>query len=92
MKLLTESDNATGIAVAIRSGLNRDISHLYTLYVWGTFGGGTATLQISPDNVNWFATGVSVTEISTVNVEFRANFVRASFSGAVAGEVSMLLL
>lgn len=93
MRLFTAAGGAvTGTALAIREGLNRNKHQLYTFFVWGTFGGATVTLQISPDNVNWFGTGVSVTAQGAVNVEFRANFVRAMSTGGAGSSIDALLL
>lgn len=93
MKLFTGAGGAaTGPAVAIREGLNRNKHQLYTMYVWGTFGGATVTLQISPDNVNWFGTNVAITAQGATNVEFRANFVRAVSTGGAGSSIDALLL
>lgn len=93
MRLFTAAGGAaTGAAQAIREALNRNKHQLYTFFVWGNFGGATVTLQISPDNVNWFGTGVSVTVQSAVNVEFRANFVRAVSTGGAGSAIDALLL
>lgn len=95
MKLFTGAGGAvTGPSVAIREGLNRNKHQLYTLFVWGNFGapGATVTLQISPDNVNWFGTAVSITQQGATNVEFRANFVRAVSTGGTGSALEALLL
>lgn len=86
MQLLTVAGNGNGVAQEIRSWGNRNINHLYTLFVWGNFDGGNVTLEISPDNVQWFAvTGVSITVQTAINVEFRARYVRAVVAGGGAG-------
>lgn len=93
MRLLTAAGGAvTGAAQNIREALNRNKHQLYTFYVWGTFGGATVTLQISPDNVNWFGTAVAITAQGATNVEFRANYVRAVSSGGVGSSLDALLL
>ena len=93
MRLFTAAGGAaTGVAQAIRESLNRNKHQLYTFFVWGTFGGATVTLQISPDNVNWFGTGVAITAQGSVNVEFRANFVRAVSTGGTGSSIDALLL
>ncbi len=93
MKLFTAAGGAvTGVAQQIREGLNRNKHQLYTLYVWGTFGGATVTLQISPDNVNWFGTAVAITTQGATNVEFRAGWVRAVSTGGTGSALEALLL
>lgn len=93
MRLFTAAGGAiTGASLAIREGLNRNKHQLYTFYVWGTFGGATVTLQISPDGTNWFGTGVAITAQGASNVEFRANFVRAVSSGGAGSALDAMLL
>lgn len=93
MRLLTNSGNATGADIPIRQWGNRELSHLYTLFVWGTFDGSTTTLEISPDGIQWFSvTGVSITSKTAINVEFRASHVRAvTAGGAGATSVNALI-
>jgi hypothetical protein len=93
MKLLTAAGGAvTGTAIEVRGGLSRDKSQLYTLYVWGAMGGATVTVQISPDTINWFGTGVAITAQGAQNCEFRTRYVRAVSSGGVGSSIDALLL
>lgn len=92
MRLLSDASAGNGSSFEIREWGNRHISHLYTLFVWGTFGGATVTLQISPDGVEWFdVSGVSVTAKGALNVEFRARFVRAVITGGAGVTLQALL-
>lgn len=93
MRLLTNSGAGAGASFEIREWGNRHISHLYTLFVWGTMGGATVTLEISPDNVVWFpVSGVSVTaDLTALNVEFRARYVRAVITGGAGPSINALL-
>lgn len=88
--LLTASNNATGTAVPIPGPTHRYTNHLFSFYAWGTFGGGTVTIEISPDNTNWFApTGMTFTAAGAKNAEFKAAWVRASLAGATGGSVNV---
>jgi hypothetical protein len=90
--LLSNAAAGAGSSFEIRCWGNREINHLYTLFVWGTFGGATVTLEISFDGVEWFAvSGVSVTAKSALNVEFRARFVRAVITGGAGVTLNALL-
>lgn len=46
----------TNISVDSNSGvwIKPDID-LFTVFVWGTFGGSTVTIQFSPDGDEWFS-------------------------------------
>lgn len=89
MRLLEDADNGNGSPFQLRHGQNQHLDQLKTLYVWGDFDGAAVTLEISPnpDDFPWFpVTGVSITTDAAVNVEFRANFVRAVVSGGGGAE------
>lgn len=90
MKLLTNSDNATGPSVRKEQWGNRELDQLITVYIWGTFGGGTVTVEISHDDTNWFDTGIAATVKGVFNLEFRAQFMRAKLAGATGGSVNVL--
>lgn len=93
MKLLTAAGNGNGNGMPIRQWGNREIEHLYTLFVSGTFGGAAVTLEISPDGSTWFPiTGLSITALGCINVEFRAPFVRAVVTGGAGPSIDALLL
>lgn len=92
MRLLNNSGGGNGATFEIREWGNRHIEHMYTLFVWGTFGGATVTVEISPDETNWFpVSGVSITDKVALNLEFRARFVRAVVTGGTAPSIQALL-
>jgi hypothetical protein len=97
VKLLTAAGAGNGAAVQIRN-LNREKHQLYTLFVYGTFGGATVTLQISPDGPDVTPTtwvdvlDVTITDASAINVEFRANWVRAVVTGGAAQSIDAKLI
>lgn len=92
MRLLTAAGAGAGAAQQIGQWGNREISHLYTFYVWGTFGGATVTLEISFDGVEWFTvTGISITVRTVINAEFRARFVRAVVTGGAGQAIDAFL-
>lgn len=92
MRLLTDSAGGAGSSFEIREWGNRYKNQLYTLFVWGTFGGAIVTLEISFDGVEWFAvSGVNITAKTALNVEFRARFVRAVVTGGAGVTLQALL-
>lgn len=92
MLLLSAAAGGNGATFQIRQWGNRELEHLYTLFVWGTFGGATVTLEISFDGVEWFpVSGVSITAKTVVNVEFRAQYVRAVVTGGAGVSINALL-
>ena len=93
MRLLTAAANGNGATTEIKQWGNRELVRLFTLFVFGTFGGATVTLQISPNGTDWFTvSGVSITSASAINVEFRAPYVRAVVSGGTGEAVDAILL
>lgn len=96
MRLLTdaaEDTNGANINIRIPKGLLP--THFYTLFVWGTFGGTTVTLQISPDDgTTWFniVDADSITVKSVINLEFVCSHVRAITTGGTGATIQVELL
>jgi hypothetical protein len=90
MRLLQNSGNATGTAIQIRGGANRNLDQLHTVFIDGTFDGGAATLEIAMEEAGpWFAVpGFSITTKAVMNVEFKAYWVRGVVAGG-GGTVSI---
>lgn len=59
-----------------------------SVFIWGTFGGGTVTIQVSPEVGVWFETGISATTNGLYNLDVasRANNIkiRAQLTGATS--------
>lgn len=92
MRLLINAGAGNGQPFQLREALNPLMQHLYTLFVWGTFGGATVTFEISFDQVEWFAvTGVTVTAKTVINVEFKARFCRAVVTGGAGPSIQAFL-
>ena len=92
MLLLSNASGGNGTTFEIRQWGNRELNHLYTLFVWGTFGGATVTLEISHNGTDWFTvSGVSITAKTALNVEFRARYVRAVITGGAGVTLNALL-
>ena len=94
INLASGAGNGNGTTIE-RSRFNHlEESHMRTLYVWGTFGGGTGTLQISPDGTNWFnvPNADAITAASVLNVEFRAPYIRFNFTGGTTPSINAQLL
>ena len=59
----------------------------YSSFAFGTFGGGTLTIEASPDGVNWFSV-VSFTANGRSSNYLSANeIIRATLTGATAPAV-----
>jgi hypothetical protein len=72
---------------------------MFSFYAWGTLGGGTIILWVSPDNVNWFkardinGAQVTLTVPDVLSVYIRAGNFRAELTGAVgASGVNAMLI
>lgn len=80
--------NGTATAVVIPRFAHIIESHLRTLYIYGTFDSADVTLEISPDNSNWFAVAnvTALTVKTTLNVEFRASHVRVVVANGLGSE------
>jgi hypothetical protein len=95
MILLSAAGEGNGPAVRRPQSATPSSEQFFTFFVWGTFGGATVTLEISPSGESsapWFDTGLSVTEAGAVNVEFRAERVRAVVTGGSSPEINAMLL
>lgn len=92
MQLLSGAASGTGAAVRVQKTPTPDAEQFFTLYVWGTFGGATVTLEISPGDGAWFDSGLTVTEAQAVNVEFKARSVRAVVTGGTDPAINAELL
>jgi hypothetical protein len=92
--ILSAAGNGDGTAVAFPRYSALHEKQLRTLFVYGTFGGSTVKLQISPDNATWFdvPNADAITSQTTMNVEFRAPWVRGTVSGGTGNSISMKLL
>ena len=94
MKLL---DGATvdgdGTVFNARAAGSRYTSDVFTFYAWGTWGGGTVKLMISPDNTNWFdVTNAAFTADGVLNVQFRAPYVKANLAGSSGANLTAFLM
>jgi hypothetical protein len=90
INLLAAAGNGDGTTIQLPRWNNIIESHLRTLFVWGTFDSGTVKLQISPDDTTWFDVpgADAITAQATLNVEFRAPYVRCTASGG-GGSISV---
>lgn len=86
--LLVAASNGTGPEINMPRFAHLYEEHLRTLFVWGTFDSANIALQISPDETNWFdvANADTITADTTLNVEFRAPFVRCNVTGGGGSE------
>ena len=54
-----------------------------TVYVWGTFGGATVKVQVTPDGTNWFdLSNYSFSDVGCENIDAAAVAYRLFVSGA----------
>lgn len=94
MKLLDAASTGTGTAQALHFDLNRHHSNLYTLYVYGSFDGNAATVQISPNGTDWFDVdgADNITAAIALNMEIRCKFIRATITGAGNSTITVEIL
>ncbi len=64
--------------------------HMNTLYLAGTFGGGTVTLEASPDGgTTWVVVdGSAWTSAVVANIEFRWTALRLTLTGATSPSIT----
>jgi len=90
LRLLSTAGAGAGTAKQLVSISHMIKNHLFTFFVWGTFGGSTVTVEISPDGTNWFpVTGLSWTVLDVKNAEFRALQVRGVVTGGAGQSINM---
>jgi hypothetical protein len=90
MKLLSAvDDNTTGASISIPLQ-----DRTYTFFASGTFGSGTVTLHISPDDGVTFVplAASALTAAGSVTLPFRATAIRAVLAGATSPSLSAWLL
>lgn len=102
MKLLTSvAVDTVGPALDLGRMFRGTGDSVYAFYAWGTFGGGTVILWVSPDGgSNWFKArqidGVSQAELTladVIMVHLRGWKVRAELTGSVGAiAVSAMLI
>lgn len=88
MNILSGASNGTGTAVQFKGAGNRHKESVLTLYVFGTWDGATAKLQVSPDNSNWLdVTGADAfTADDVVNINGHFHYMRGVVSGGGGSE------
>ena len=63
-----------------------------TLFVWGTFGGATVTIEVSPDGIEWFTLpSLTITAKYVGNVDLAARggiYIRAFASGTTTSSLN----
>ena len=86
--LLTAASNGDGATVPVPRFAHAHESHLRTLFVWGTFDSAIVKFQISPDDSNWFdvPNADTISADATMNVEFRAPFMRGTLASGLGSE------
>ena len=86
---------ADGITDEFRAGPRTYPGSIITLYASGTFGGGTLTLECSPDGTNWFTamdnSGSNITMVAAGmrQVIVNAEVMRFRLSGATSPTVTV---
>jgi hypothetical protein len=61
-----------------------------TVYCWGTFGGATVKVQISPDREEWFdVPELTFTEKGAVNASFQGSSLRGVISGGTGASINL---
>lgn len=90
--LVAAATPTTGNTFALPDPSGRIRDHIWTIYVWGTFGAATAAFQISHDGTNWFdPTGNTFTAAGAKNFEFKGKYVRGTVTGGAGASINMTL-
>ena len=63
-----------------------------TIYVWGTFDGGTVTVEISPDGTNWFPVNAGLDAKGFLNMQGRFITARIKMAGASSPNASWVVI
>ena len=95
LHLLTAASNGNGASKQMVDHSQGNISKRfsYSIYVYGTFGGATVTLEGSHDDSTWIAiTNASWTAKATTNIEFYGNFLRGVVTGGTGESINMVLV
>ena len=95
MLLLNAATTGNGPTVKRPQSATPDAEQFFTFFVWGTFNGATVRLEISPTpggDSPWFDSGLEVDAAGVVNIEFRAQKVRAVIVGGSDPEITAILL
>ena len=95
MRLATAAANGTTTPEVIQSPGHAYKSHLYTLYVYGTFDSANVEMQASPDNKTTFFKIPDADLITTktmLNLEFRATHIQAVITGGLGSEAIDIIL
>lgn len=93
MDLLNNAGAGNGETVVLSPGASPEAERFRTLYVWGTFGGASVTVEVSPGNgAPWFDSGLVITEATVVNLELRAYRARAIVTGGSGPSISARLM
>lgn len=95
LHLLTAAGAGNGTAKQITHHEFGNVSKRfsYSIYIYGSFGGSTVTLEGSHDNVTFIAiTNASWTTDATTNIEFYGNYLRGVVTGGSGQSVNMVLV
>ena len=74
-----------------QSGTVKTYRERHTVFAWGTWGGATAKLQISPNGIDWFdLTGASFTANGSATFEIATDvYLRADIAGGTGADLSV---
>ena len=95
LHLLTAAGAGAGTAIQMVDHASGNISKRfsYSIYVYGTFGGSTVTLEGSHDNVTFIPiTNASWTANATTNIEFYGNYLKGVVTGGSGQSINMVLV
>lgn len=88
------SADGTSSSLSIRQYVGPHSKFEFTVFFYGTFGGGTAQIEASPDGgTNWVdVPNGSATAETIVNMEIRATHLRVSLSGSSSPSLNVMIL
>jgi len=95
LHLLTNASNGNG---ASKRTVDHSLGNVskrfsYAIYIYGSFGGATVTLEGSHDDSTWFPiTNASWTAKATTNIEFYGNFLRGVVASGSGESINMVIV
>lgn len=89
---ISMTSDGSSEAVLIPGPFNDLSSKLRTIYAWGTFGGGTLTVEVSPNGTVWFPlTSPVFVAKGMSNIELKALKIKFTLAGATGPSINVVV-
>ena len=96
--LLAAGNDETGDWQDVPLAGNTDISHVRSVYVQGTLGGATVTIEASPEQVDTAPVARNTSVVTTIsalgitNISVRARQLRAKTAGGTGTDLDVIIV